>query len=137
MAAGMRRRIIVHGNAKRLNPREDRRSGRRFPIVLPVTYRVLRVGFTTEINNGETLNISSSGVAFTTRKSLLADTPVELSVDWPAMLDGALPLRLVIRGYVVRTDGDFVALSIESYQFRTRKIPPADVSKLRRSNKPA
>jgi hypothetical protein len=51
---------------------------------------------------------------------------VELSVDWPAQLDGNCPLRFVAIGRVIRSEPKQAAVRIERYQFRTRgKTAPA------------
>jgi len=45
---------------------------------------------------------------------------VEVSVNWPARLDGICALQFVAMGRVVRADGDRAAVRIERYEFRTR-----------------
>ena len=44
---------------------------------------------------------------------------VEISIEWPSLLDGRIPLQLVTVGRVVRSAGVSFALSFERYQFRT------------------
>jgi hypothetical protein len=70
---------------------------------------------------GKTLNIGSSGVLFTTEEKLPLGQSVELSVNWPAMLDGTCPLKFVAVGRVVRSEAQMAAVRIERYEFRTRK----------------
>jgi len=69
---------------------------------------------------GKTLNIASGGVLFTTEDALPLGRTVELSVNWPAKLDGACPLKFVAIGRVVRADARIAAVRIERYEFRTR-----------------
>jgi hypothetical protein len=69
---------------------------------------------------GRTLNIGSGGVLFTTEEKLPLGRTVELSVNWPAMLDGTCPLKFVAVGRVVRAEEDIAAVRIERYEFRTR-----------------
>jgi hypothetical protein len=45
---------------------------------------------------------------------------VEVSVDWPAQLNGVCPLKFVAMGRVVRSDPHQAAVRIERYQFKTR-----------------
>jgi hypothetical protein len=46
---------------------------------------------------------------------------VELSVNWPARLDGTCPLQFVATGRVVRAEARRAAVRIERYEFRTRR----------------
>ena len=47
---------------------------------------------------------------------------VEISVNWPARLDGTCPLKLVATGRMVRADADKAAVRIERYEFRTAAL---------------
>ena len=47
---------------------------------------------------------------------------VELSVSWPAMLDGVCPLQFVATGRVVRSEAQRAAVRIERYEFKTRNV---------------
>ncbi|MCL5745484.1 MAG: hypothetical protein M1541_16430 [Acidobacteria bacterium] len=69
---------------------------------------------------GKTVDMSSSGVLFTTDCPLSAGNRLELSVNWPAQLDNSCPLKLVALGRVVRADTATAAIAIEKYEFRTQ-----------------
>jgi hypothetical protein len=69
---------------------------------------------------GITLDIGSGGILFTTEDRLPMGRMVELSVNWPARLDGVCPLQFVATGRVVRSDADTAAVRIERYEFKTR-----------------
>jgi hypothetical protein len=76
---------------------------------------------TTKISgSGSTLNIGSGGILFTTEERLPVGRMVELSVNWPAKLDGVCPLQFVATGRVVRSEPQRAAVRIERYEFRTR-----------------
>jgi c-di-GMP-binding flagellar brake protein YcgR len=97
----------------------DRRSAFRFPIEQDVRYRVLnRSGI--EAGSGKTVNISSNGVLFTTERTLAPEARVEVAMNWPVRLDNSLPLKLVIIGRVVRSEGSRAAITIRRYEFRTQ-----------------
>ena len=100
---------------------EDRRLSSRLPIMEPVRYRIIgqRKG-REQIGSGNTLNMSSGGVLFTTESSLVEGSRIELAVDWPVTLDG-VALKLVILGRVVWVEGARAAMSIERHEFRTRR----------------
>ena len=98
----------------------DRRSADRFPIVTEVRYKILNGRDFVETGSGETVNMSSSGVLFTTEHELQQGKRLELSVNWPARLDDKCQLKLVAKGRVVRSEEGKAAMSIEKYEFRTR-----------------
>jgi len=78
-----------------------------------------------EVGDGKTLNISSSGVLFTTEHMLLPGRRMELAISWPAQLNNKTPLKLVARGRVVRFEGGRAAMEIQQYEFRTQSsLPP-------------
>jgi hypothetical protein len=67
-----------------------------------------------------TLNIGSGGILFTTEDRLPLGRTVELSVSWPARLDGTCPLQFVATGRVVRSEDKQAAVRIDRYEFKTR-----------------
>jgi len=69
---------------------------------------------------GKTLNIGSGGILFSTEERLPMGKTVELTVNWPARLDGTCPLKFVATGRVVRAEFDQAVVRIERYEFRTR-----------------
>jgi hypothetical protein len=96
---------------------DDRRSRRRYPIVLEVEYKVLKKHRVVELGSGFTLNISSSGVLFELNDTLRSTGAIELTLNWPFLLDEVCPLRLVIQGRVIRNHGKRIAASIKHYEF--------------------
>ena len=46
---------------------------------------------------------------------------MELSIEWPSLLHGRIPLRFVTVGEVVRCDAWSFAMTLAGYQFRTAK----------------
>lgn len=98
----------------------DRRSTNRFPVREDVRYRVVQSRMDKISGCGSTLNIGSGGILFTTEEKLPIGRMVELSVNWPARLDGVCPLQFVAMGRVVRSEGQRAAVRIERYEFKTR-----------------
>jgi hypothetical protein len=72
--------------------------------------------------SGTTLNIGSGGILFTTQDKLALGLTVELSVNWPARLDGTCPLQFVAIGRVVRSEDHEAAVRIDRYEFKTRSV---------------
>lgn len=99
----------------------DRRRTTRFPVCEELKYRVIHKS-SQVTGTGKTLNIGSGGVLFTTAEKLTLGQMVELSVNWPARLDGTCPLKFVATGRVVRAEAAMAAVRIERYEFRTRAM---------------
>jgi hypothetical protein len=98
----------------------DRRGSERFPIVRDVRYKLPSIRREAEVGTGKTINMSSSGVLFSTQDHPMnAGKRLEVSVSWPFQLDQKCGLKLVVRGRVVRCKRTTVAIEIERYEFRT------------------
>lgn len=112
----------------------DRRTAIRFPIEQEVSYKILdHRAIAPESGAGKTLDISSGGVRFETGQRLRSGKRVEVSVNWPAQLEGGCPLKLVAVGRVVRAEDTHAAMHIEQHEFRTRRVkelPQLDTEKL-------
>ena len=98
----------------------ERRSKRRFVIEQEVRYKMLYGQRIAETGTGKTMNISSSGVWFTTENMLTTGMPVEISMNWPVLLNETCPMKLMIYGCVVRSNEKGAAVAIERYEFRTQ-----------------
>jgi hypothetical protein len=106
---------------QQLDPVTDRRICNRLPIEREVRYKVFGAKRTIRhAGSGKTLNMSSSGVLFTTESGLPKGARAEIAVSWPAQLNGAIALKLVAIGVLVRSEERQAAISIESYEFKTR-----------------
>ena len=103
----------------------DRRNSDRFPIEREVRFRVMNKRGGEETGDGRTLNISSSGVLFTTEQMLPPRPRLEVSINWPAQLNNKCALRLVARGRIVRFEKGVAALEIQQYEFRTASASAA------------
>jgi hypothetical protein len=69
---------------------------------------------------GKVLNMSGTGLLFSTETTLTVGELVELTVSWPALLNEVTPLKLVAVGPVVRSEEKQAAIVIKKYEFRTR-----------------
>jgi hypothetical protein len=107
----------------------DRRSRNRFPLELPVRYRTLGRGpaFT---GVGWVMNMSSGGVLVGYEHKINPGARMELNIEWPSLLDGRVPLRLVMVGRVVRCESSSFAIELVRYQFRTTRktVTPIDAA---------
>jgi hypothetical protein len=101
------------------SPRERRRS-QRYPIERELRYRAVSRRKGKEVGKGKTINISSSGVLFTSDEALRPGERMELSISWPVRLDNKYALQLVARGKVVRLEPGRVAIQIQQHEFHTQ-----------------
>jgi hypothetical protein len=108
--------------------RAERRSADRFPIARDLQYKVLSKRSGVEAGLGQTINISSNGVLFTTENYLIPGRRLEVSISWPAQLNEVCHLKLVARGRVVRSEEGRAAMEIQQYEFRTRGIHPTPLT---------
>jgi hypothetical protein len=102
----------------------DRRGSVRFPVNLEVRYSVVGHRKPVETGSGRTIDMSSSGLSFTADRPLSIGQRLDLSIEWPVLLDGGVQLQLVTSGVVVRTTGAVTAIRIQRHDFRTRRAGP-------------
>lgn len=98
----------------------DRRTAARFPIRLDVRYREMGRRSNCVRGNGVTKNIGGKGILISSQHTLRVGARVELSMDWPFLLDGKTLLRLILQGRVIRSENEETAVAIERHEFRTR-----------------
>ena len=105
----------------------ERRSRVRFPLTVQLNYRRRSPKKQAE-GAGESVNISSFGLLFVAQHELAVGDRLELSLEWPASLEGMIPLRLCVFGRIVRVEGRNAAVSIDHHEFRTarRKVTAAE-----------
>jgi hypothetical protein len=117
--------MLAGANMSLEKEKDDRRSADRFPIEREVRYKVLSRKSSTEGESGigQTVNMSSNGVLFTTDRYLLPGRRLEVSISWPAQLNSKVALKLVARGRVVRSEEGRAAIEIHQYEFRTQATP--------------
>ena len=103
----------------------ERRSKMRFPITLGVRFVAPRWPF---VGAGQTVNLSSKGALIASEQRVSVGERIELSVDWPAKLNGTTPLQFFAIARVLRSDAGAFALSLAQHEFRTMKKQPQSES---------
>lgn len=105
----------------------ERRSKERFPLRLSVRYRTLSGG-PALLGTGRTLNVSSCGLLIApedqdaqTALTVLKGSRLQLTVEWPFLLHGDIPLQLICSCKVTRAEPDEFAVKLDQYQFKTKK----------------
>jgi hypothetical protein len=113
-----------------IHGQQGRRAKQRFTLALPLTYRVVKGKG--GAGSGTTLNISSTGLRFTTEVALTPGLRVQLALTWPALLNGTVPVKLMIDGTVIRASATDAAAKIRSYEFHTSARGPAQPRQMAR-----
>lgn len=114
MRASRERRLRERGS--------DRRGSPRFRISLDVRYAEGVSNLLEKTERGRTVDMSGTGVYFEAGRPLSVGHRIQAAIDWPAQLNGAVPLQLIFAGVVVRAVGTAAAVKIERYEFRTRRV---------------
>ncbi len=92
----------------------------RFPVNRQLTYKLLQDEAIVAAGFGSTVDMSSAGIAFECQASLPEGAFIELSISWPALLNGACPMRLIVFGEVLRGAEDTKVCSVDRWEFRTQ-----------------
>ena len=107
----------------------ERRLKFRFPLDLTLRFRPLSGSLF--LGAGRAANLSSGGILVVSEHAvsqheISVGARVEISIEWPSLLDGKIPLQLIAVGRVVRHRAFDFAAAFEGYQFRTlRSSGPA------------
>jgi hypothetical protein len=112
-----------------LKRQPEGRASTRYPLNLSVHYCGL--GGELDVNGiGKTVDISSCGISLATKSAGAPEigSRIEIRVDWPALLGGVTPLRLVAEAVVIRSTERGFALRFKNHKFITRKREPESAS---------
>jgi hypothetical protein len=104
--------------SRELEPHE-RRSCNRYPIRLEVEYTLSERSRMKRFGHGRTVNVSSHGILFEADDALPTGASINLAIEWPFLLDGECCLKLQVRGRIIRSKGEKVAVQIAHHEFRT------------------
>lgn len=99
----------------------ERRLHRRYSIALEAEYRLVSRDGTQCHGPCRTVNISSGGVLLETEAVLFPLGSIEVSIKWPFFLRDVVPLKLMVRGEIVRVDGNNIAVEMTWHEFRTAR----------------
>jgi hypothetical protein len=99
----------------------EQRKNQRFDLKLP--FEILRTGANTKMV-GETKNVSSSGVLFTSDMSFPIGEPIEYVITFPKPAGSRTEVRLRCVGTVLREEPESkFAATLERYEFVRGKQP--------------
>jgi hypothetical protein len=101
----------------------ERRLKPRYPLNLAVHFRSLSEGSLFS-GAGRVVNASSSGILVTwqspvSEREIRVGVKVEVSIEWPSLLDGRTHLQLIAVGRIVRRGASDFAIRFVRHEFRT------------------
>ena len=98
-----------------MNNVSEQRKNQRYELKLP--FEIIRAGANTKMV-GETKNVSSSGVLFTSESSIPIGQPIEYVITFPKPAGSRTEVRLRCVGTVLREDPESkFAATLERYEF--------------------
>ncbi len=97
----------------------DRRLHQLYPINVEVEYKLLDGDRVQREGICRSISISKDCVLLDLKDSPPGLSSIELSIKWPFPLDGPSPLKLMMRGNIVRADGNSIAVEITEQEFHT------------------
>ena len=95
-----------------LSAGQERRTGIRVAITCPSRYKT-----PTETGFGHTIDISITGIAFTTESLLASNSEITLRVKWPIRLESGVAVELNAVGKLARAEPMKAAMQIDSMNF--------------------
>ncbi len=99
-----------------MNNVNEQRKNQRFELKLPL--ELVRTGTTMKMVSGETKNVSSSGVLFTSETAVEVGEPIEYFITFPKASGSRAEVRLRCVGKVLREDAESkFAATLERYEF--------------------
>jgi hypothetical protein len=99
---------------------KERRRAKRFPLRREARYTILEPHKRNPSVGSETLDISSSGMCLRCTDAPPLGSRMDVSVNWPAVLENGCRLKLVARARVIWRSNEAVGLMIERHEFRTQ-----------------
>ncbi|HTB17869.1 MAG TPA: PilZ domain-containing protein [Bryobacteraceae bacterium] len=108
---------------------QERRLKYRYPLDLSVRFRSSSRAGSPFSATGLAINLSSGGILVASKEQIQVGSLLEMSIEWPLLLEGRIPLQLIAIGRVLRLGAACFAATFERYEFRTMKNsnpPPAE-----------
>jgi PilZ domain len=103
--------------------RADRRKSIRYPIRMKMRFTMPRPedGGQRVIRSVRSIDMSRHGILFTSPEPLAVGQTMEGSIAWPVPQAGGIPVKLEVKGAVVRSESGRIALEIVRYEFRAAR----------------
>ena len=102
-----------------MKPHNARPGSIRFPVAMQLKYKAASPEVAVS-GVGRTSMMSSTELIFTAEQPVEPGMKAEVSVAWPALLEGRVRLQLIIEGTILRTEGPEAVVKISKYRYKTR-----------------
>jgi c-di-GMP-binding flagellar brake protein YcgR len=102
------------------DPKIERRRAGRYSIEREMKWKWHGKRTREAPEHGRTVNISSSGVLFTTSFCLPLGKVVQMGINWPGASQSEDGLQLLAKGRVVRSDAGYTAVEFQQRVFQAR-----------------
>jgi len=89
-----------------------------YQVTLDVRYEIVSGASVLAAGTGQTTLMGSHELVFAADLNVSQGASVDISVCWPAVLDGHVRLELVICGRIAAVVGRWITVEIEKCQFR-------------------
>ncbi len=96
----------------------ERREKFRYRLNLSVRFGSSGAGSSLS-GEGTIVNMSSGGALIASGDQPLVGELVEMRIEWPSLLDGRIPLQLIVLGRILRRGPSRFAAAFERHEFRT------------------
>lgn len=98
------------------NRSHERRKCNRYPLALPIRYRVTPRNAPPLAGGGTTREISPAGLSFLCREALPVGSHIEMVAQWPAKAAGRYALDLRMTGFVIRSNQAGTVVRVTSHK---------------------
>jgi hypothetical protein len=104
-----------------MNDETGQNTSRRFPLTYGLRY-VMTPPAAERTGAGETVWMSRHEVAFLAKGPACVGDKVRMFIAWPVLLNGAVPLQLILNAEIVQSSGPLSIAKLTKHEFRTRGI---------------
>jgi len=106
-----------------MNDETGQNTARRFPMSYGLRYVMTPpAAERTGTGAGETVWMSRHEVAFLGKGPACVGDRVQMYIAWPVLLNGAVPLQLILNAEIVQCSGPLSVAKVTKHEFRTRGI---------------
>jgi hypothetical protein len=102
----------------------------RFPMTFGMRYVIADPTPAARHGAGETVWLSSKEVAFLSKGPAGVGEKIALYVEWPVLLQGEVPLQLIVTAVIVQRSGPLSVAKISRHEFRTRAVQSFAIPRL-------
>lgn len=103
-----------------MNDVVDNSVARRYPFSFAMRYITAQPAVAAQNGVGETVWMSGKEVGFLAKGPAGIGDKVAMYIEWPVLLQGEVPLQLIVTAVIVQRSGPLSVAKIIKHEFRTR-----------------